>query len=201
MSVSMRTDPLQQLRAAAAKDPKAAVKEAAKQFESLFMQELMKSMRQATMSSGLLDNEGTQLGTEMLDTQFASKMTGLKGGLSEAIARQLERQMGLVDDSKKTRPLVNTVVQRTPLRPPVSAQEFVALHSEAARKAEGASGIPASFMVAQAAHETGWGRKNIRMSRRGISAGPFALDQMALISDRHSGGGANQQARNAAVRT
>ncbi len=159
----LNADPLAALRSAAARDPKAAIKEAAKQFEGLFMQELMKSMRQATMSSGMLDNEGTQLGTEMLDSQFAAKMTGLKGGLSEAIARQLERQMGSVDDSKKTRPLVNTVVQRTPLRPPVSAQEFVALHSEAARKAEGASGIPASFMVAQAAHETGWGRKNIRM--------------------------------------
>jgi flagellar protein FlgJ len=160
---SLQTDPLAALRSTAARDPKAAIKEAARQFEGLFMQELMKSMRQATMSSGMLDNEGTQLGTEMLDTQFAAKMTGLKGGLSEAIARQLERQMGLADDSRKTRPLVNTVVQRTPLRPPASAQEFVALHTEAARKAEGASGIPASFMVAQAAHETGWGRKNIRM--------------------------------------
>jgi flagellar protein FlgJ len=30
----------------------------------------------------------------MLDTQFAGKMTGLPGGLSAAIARQLERQMG-----------------------------------------------------------------------------------------------------------
>ena len=145
---SLQTDSLAALRSTAARDPKAAIKEAAKQFEGLFMQELMKSMRQATMSSGMLDNEGTQLGTEMLDSQFAAKMTGLKGGLSEAIARQLERQMGSVDDSKKTRPLVNTVVQRTPLRPPVSAQEFVALHGEAARKAEGASGIPASFMVA-----------------------------------------------------
>jgi flagellar protein FlgJ len=160
---SLQTDTLAALRSTAARDPKAAIKEAARQFEGLFMQELMKSMRQATMSSGMLDNEGTQLGTEMLDTQFAAKMTGLKGGLSEAIARQLERQMGLADDSRKTSPLVNTVVQRTPLRPPASAQEFVALHTEAARKAEVASGIPASFMVAQAAHETGWGRKNIRM--------------------------------------
>ena len=48
------------LRSAAARDPKAAIKEAAKQFEALFMQELMKSMRQATMASGMLDNEGTQ---------------------------------------------------------------------------------------------------------------------------------------------
>src|SRR5512134_1233373 len=81
------------LRSSAAKDPKAAIKEAAKQFEALFMQQLMKSMRDASMASGLLDNETSKLGTEMLDTQFATKMTGLPGGLSEIIARQLERQM------------------------------------------------------------------------------------------------------------
>ena len=31
------------------------------------MQQLMKSMREATLSSGMLENSGTQLGTEMLD--------------------------------------------------------------------------------------------------------------------------------------
>ena len=82
------------LRSAAARDPKAAIRETAKQFEALFMQQLMKSMREATMSSGMLDNSGTQLGTEMLDTQYANKMSGLPGGLAAAIARQLERQMG-----------------------------------------------------------------------------------------------------------
>ena len=82
------------LRSAAARDPKSAIKEVAKQFEALFMQQLMKSMREATMSSGMLDNSGTQLGTEMLDTQYATKLTGLPGGLADAIARQLERQMG-----------------------------------------------------------------------------------------------------------
>jgi peptidoglycan hydrolase FlgJ len=174
-SISLHTDPLATLRNAAARDPKAAIKEAAKQFEGLFMQELMKSMRQATMSSGMLDNEGTQLGTEMLDTQFAAKMTGLKGGLSDAIARQLERQMGLAEESRKASPQINTVSQRTPLRPPASAQEFVAQHTEAAKKAEGASGIPASFMVAQAAHETGWGKKAIRMADGSNSFNLFGI--------------------------
>ena len=172
---SLQTDSLAALRNTAARDPKAAIKEAAKQFEGLFMQELMKSMRQATMSSGMLDNEGTQLGTEMLDTQFAAKMTGLKGGLSEAIARQLERQMGVVAENKPAAPPINSLVQRTPLRPPASAQEFVALHSEAAKNAEGASGIPASFMVAQAAHETGWGKKAIRMADGSNSFNLFGI--------------------------
>jgi flagellar protein FlgJ len=85
---------IQALRSAAARDPKAAIRETAKQFEALFMQQLMKSMREATMSSGMLDNSGTKLGTEMLDSQYAAKMSGLPGGLAAAIARQLERQLG-----------------------------------------------------------------------------------------------------------
>jgi peptidoglycan hydrolase FlgJ len=178
-SVSLGNDPLRNLRATAARDPKAAIKEAAKQFEALFMQELMKSMRQATMSSGMLDNEGTQLGTEMLDTQLAGKMTGLKGGLSDAIARQLERQMGLAAPAAGTgspaAPAVNRVSQTTPLRQPASAAEFVARHTDAARKAEAATGIPASFMVAQAAHETGWGRKDIRMADGSTSFNLFGI--------------------------
>jgi flagellar protein FlgJ len=171
----MRVDALSQLRAAAAQDPKAAIKEAARQFEALFMQELMKSMRQATLSSGLLDNGGTQLGTEMLDTEFAAKMSGMKGGLSDAIVRQLERQMGVATEAAKASPALNTVSQTTPLRKPASAGEFVARHTEAAQRAEQASGIPAAFMLAQAAHETGWGRKTIRMADGSESFNLFGI--------------------------
>ena len=87
------------LRARAASDPKASIRETAKAFETLFMQEVMKSMRAASLSTGMLDNEGSQLGTELLDQQFASRMAGLPGGLSDMIARQLERQLGLSSPS------------------------------------------------------------------------------------------------------
>ena len=63
---------LDALRHGAAKDPKAAAQEAARAFESLFMNELLKSMRAATESAGLMDNAVTQLGTELLDAQLAS---------------------------------------------------------------------------------------------------------------------------------
>ena len=151
------------LRAAAARDPKASIKETARQFESLFMQEVMKSMRASTLSSGMLENSATQLGTEMLDTQFAGKMTGLPGGLADAIARQLQRQMGQADKTDKAE--VAKTLQPLPalakknIAPHV--QSFIQKHDGAAKAAEAASGIPASFMIAQAAHESGWGRREI----------------------------------------
>lgn len=85
---------LNALKAKATKDPNAAVKGAAKQLETLFMQELMKTMRASTLNSGMLENNGTQMGTEMLDTEFAGRMSGLPHGLSAAIERQLSRQVG-----------------------------------------------------------------------------------------------------------
>jgi flagellar protein FlgJ len=155
-----------ELRSAAARDPKAAIRETAKQFEALFMQQLMKSMREATMASGMLDNEGTKLGTEMLDSQYALKMTGLPGGLTDAIARQLERQMGAGSTAAPAAsaaggvPLAPTLATATPLSR--KQVDFVQQHGVAARAAEAQSGIPAAFMIGQAAHESGWGRQEIR---------------------------------------
>ena len=152
------------LRAAAARDPKAAIKETAKQFEALFMQQLMKSMREATISSGMLDNEGTKLGTEMLDSQYANKMTGLPGGLAAAIARQLERQMGVGASAALAAPAAaGAPVAKTSDATLSQKQfEFVQSVQASAQSASAQTGIPATFMVAQAAHESGWGRREIR---------------------------------------
>ncbi len=169
------------LRSAAARDPKAAIRETAKQFEALFMQQLMKSMREATMSSGMLDNSGTQLGTEMLDTQYANKMSGLPGGLAAAIARQLERQLGSGAAAALAAPAAAGAagaatgaaaasLDATPLS---SRQiDFIRTHQDAARAAESVSGIPAAFMVAQAAHESGWGQREIRNADGTLVAQP-----------------------------
>ncbi|MCE4554816.1 flagellar assembly peptidoglycan hydrolase FlgJ [Roseateles cellulosilyticus] len=158
---------LDQLKAQASRDPKGSVRETAKQFESLFMQEVMKSMRASTLSSGMLDNNATQLGTEMLDTQFAGKLTGLPGGLSDAITRQLQRQMGVQDLSPENikKNSQTTLAQALPALAtkgiPNHVQGFIQKHDAAARAASAATGIPASFMVAQAAHESGWGKREI----------------------------------------
>jgi flagellar protein FlgJ len=93
--LSMDLRSLDRLKGTSGTNPRAAVRETAKQLESLFMGELMKSMRASTMSSGMFDNSGTEMATGMLDTQFAGQMSGRPGGLADAIAKQLERQMGL----------------------------------------------------------------------------------------------------------
>ncbi len=82
------------LKARAGQNTPESIQEAAKHFESLFMRELIKSMREATMKSGLLDSPGGDLGADLLDQQFAVQMSGQPGGLSELIAKQLLRQMG-----------------------------------------------------------------------------------------------------------
>lgn len=158
---------LDALKAQASRDPKASIRETAKQFETLFMQEVMKSMRASTLASGMLDNSATQLGTEMLDTQFAGKMSGLPGGLSEAIQRQLQRQMGIQDLSPESvkKASQTTLAQALPALAtkgiPNHVQGFIQKHDASARAASAATGIPASFMVAQAAHESGWGKREI----------------------------------------
>ncbi|MBL8306363.1 MAG: flagellar assembly peptidoglycan hydrolase FlgJ [Rubrivivax sp.] len=161
------TASLQVLRSRAASDPKGAVREAAKQFETLFMNELVKSMR-ATTLKGEDEGAGMALSTDMLDQQFASKLSGLPGGLSEAIMKQLERQMGLAPGpipyagsaNNTAAPLAGTpLATRLPQK---GAAGFVQQHTAAAQAAEASTGIPANFMISQAALETGWGRHEIR---------------------------------------
>ena len=176
---------LENLRIKAQQDPKSAVREAAKQFETMFTQQLLKQMRDSTMNADMMDNEGTKMGTEMLDSQWASKIAGQPGGLSDVIARQLERQMGITQ-GVTAKPSTANPTPVDPLHPdaPVAlpqkaAANFIQAHTDAAAAAEKATGIPAKFMIAQAAHETGWGRKEIKNADGttsynlfGIKAGP-----------------------------
>ena len=140
------------------KDP-AAIAQAAKEFESLFMRELIKSMRQATMRSGLLDSQAGDMGADLLDQQLAQSMSGRPGGLSEIIARQLSKQVQSAEKPlaayTPTQDLgVKTVVPK--------AADFVSQHQQAAAKVSQASGIPAPFMLGQAGLESGWGKHEIR---------------------------------------
>ena len=174
-----------------------AAREAAKQLESLFMHEMIKSMRQATMKSGLLDNESSKLADSMMDQQLSVSMSGLPGGLTDAITSQIARSMGLdpeaaglnasaaVEGTERNFSIPSTVsfAGRSARYPglsgtsplggatafldayapsPKGRDNFVQSHNAAAQRVARESGIPASYMLGQAGHETGWGKSEIR---------------------------------------
>ncbi len=171
---------LNNLNSLAGRDSKAAIKETAKQFEALFMKELLKSMREATMKSGLMDNEASNLGTELLDQQFATQMTGIPGGLSQMIERQLSQQIspaGSGGDAKlsgKAAGLENAPTAVATKASPRQTQ-FVSQHKGAAEQVSRETGIPASYMIGQAAHETGWGRSEIKNTDGSTSFNLFGI--------------------------
>jgi flagellar protein FlgJ len=176
------------LKLEAGKNTPESIKETAKQFESLFMKELLKSMREATMKSGMLDNPGSDLGTDLLDQQFAVQMSGQPGGLSDLIAQQLTRQMnpspdGTVkpanpqpaDPARNVGPVNNPAAGKTGKAPTAGQVAFVNKLSDAASKVEKTSGIPASFMLGQAGHETAWGQHEIKMKGGAPSFNLFGI--------------------------
>jgi flagellar protein FlgJ len=159
------------------------------------MRELMKSMREATMKSGMLDNPGSDLGTDLLDQQFAVQMSGQPGGLADSIALQLTRQMagtvkdaspatttqgavtGIAGKQAKAATQGSTVppVARAPRAPTESQANFVKQHSEVASAIEKKTGIPAGFMLGQAGHETGWGKHEIKLKGGAPSCNLFGI--------------------------
>jgi len=187
---------LSALKLEAGTNSQTAIKETAKQFESLFMRELIKSMREATVKSGMLDSPGGDLGTDLLDQQFAVQMSGQPGGLSDIIALQLTRQMGgqtggqTGGQKKDATPVsaspttqVVTAVEKRGIAPPArtskapteSQTQFVQKHAQVAKEVEKTSGIPAGFMLGQAGHETGWGRHEIKVKGGAPSHNLFGI--------------------------
>lgn len=81
----------QDLRAEFQKDPQQGLKAAAQQFETLFLQMVLKSMRDATPQDGLLDSDSSRFYTGLLDQQMAQNMatTGKGVGFAQLIEQQL----------------------------------------------------------------------------------------------------------------
>jgi flagellar protein FlgJ len=184
------------LKLQAGQSTPASIKEAAKQFESLFMRELIKSMRDATMKSGMLDSAQGDLGADLMDQQLAVQMSGRPGGLADAIARQLSQQSGVaVAPTKPAVPAATTTPLGAVTTPApgaaasVSQSGFVQRMGAVAAKVEQSSGIPAAFMIGQAGHESAWGQHEIRMpdgsqsfNLFGIKAGPGWTGKVAQVT-------------------
>jgi flagellar protein FlgJ len=186
-----------------------ATRGAAQQFEALFINQMMKSMRDATPSEGLNDNQQTRMFTSMLDQQLSQNMSRRGMGLADVLVRQLSAQsdakalaiggaIGAAGTNGAASMLDIPMLPRQPgpltrlesavqtngvsasgrtQAPHVRAfQEKLGAH---AAEAEAVTGVPAKFMLGQAALETGWGKRMIRNADGsnannlfGIKAGP-----------------------------
>lgn len=78
------------LRAEATKNPNAALEDVAQQFESLFLQQMLKSMRDATVKGDLMNSETMETYQSMADQQMALQLSR-EGGVG--LARMMVEQM------------------------------------------------------------------------------------------------------------
>ncbi|MQA40010.1 flagellar assembly peptidoglycan hydrolase FlgJ [Rugamonas aquatica] len=184
-----------------------ALKTAATQFEAMFVNMMMKSMREATPQDGMMDSQQTKMFTTMLDQQTSQNIAKKGIGLSDMLIRQLSKNAdkqalaigneagdsssganggsfgGLASlmDAKLQRAIAaaggagaanaagsvddNSAVPATSANkgsqaPHVrSFQDKLSAHAEEASRA---TGIPAKFMLGQAALESGWGKREIK---------------------------------------
>lgn len=99
---ALAVDPkaLGDLRARAAKDPQGALKDAAREFETLFLDMMMKSMRTAAAGKSMLDSEGTRMFTGLLDHEFSRKLADQGGlGLADMLLKQLSKLSPVAPDA------------------------------------------------------------------------------------------------------
>ena len=172
-SLAADTQGLAELRRAAKDNSPEAIKTVAKQFEAVFMNMMLKSMREATPQNGMFDNEQSRLYTSMLDQQLSQNMASRGIGLADVLARQLSSFGGpAIPPSGMTVPAkVDTVSKEAAglsglTNPgnqpqPAHVQAFQNRLQAHAEEASRTTGIPARFMLGQAALESGWGRKEI----------------------------------------
>jgi len=202
-SLAVDANSLNSLKSSAAAQSPESLKGAAKQFEALFLNMMMKSMRDATPQDGLFDNQQTKMFTSMLDQQLSQNMAQRGVGLADMLVRQLShslnKQLPTDDEASSSSlpldiPLANSLSDLDKARlvqgianstddasqgggkrnkggqqRPAHIEAFQSRLQADAEAASQVTGIPAKFMLAQAALETGWGKKEIR-ARDGSSA-------------------------------
>ncbi|AHY12855.1 MULTISPECIES: flagellar assembly peptidoglycan hydrolase FlgJ [Citrobacter] len=176
---------LNELKAKAGQDPAANIRPVARQVEGMFVQMMLKSMREALPKDGVFSSDSTRLYTSMYDQQIAQQMTAGKGlGLAEMMVKQMTQgQVQPADDAPQVpmkfpletvtsyqnqalTQLVRKAIPRTTESndEPLSgdSKDFLAQLSLPAKLASQQSGVPHHLILAQAALESGWGQRQIR---------------------------------------
>jgi flagellar protein FlgJ len=176
-------------------DQAGSAEQVARQFESLFVQMMVKQMRQTSFGNGLFESKQSEFVRDMYDQQLSVHLSEQRG---LGMAKLLRDQLG-VEASVKAGPntslegywgnptalagaKASTVVKsETPApenRPSVnmdSPASFVKALWSAADQAAQALGLPTEALLAQAALETGWGERVMRASNGQSSHNLFGI--------------------------
>ena len=89
--LAIDTKSIDDLHLMAKQKPDEALQKVAQQFEALFVNMLLKSMREATPKDGLFDSQQTQFFTQMHDQQLAQKISTKGIGIADMMVQQLSR--------------------------------------------------------------------------------------------------------------
>jgi peptidoglycan hydrolase FlgJ len=212
------------LRQAANENSPEALRGSAKQFEALFINMMLKSMRQATESTTGDSGHETQIYTSMFDQQISQMMAERGGiGLADMMLRQLQNKDFSVSGtagaeaavlmptlSNGNQPnMAGTADSAEGMAYPVTpshTDESVVTHfrqtlQEHATDAARLTGLPVSFILGQAALESGWGRRQIKTDGGlpsynlfGIKAGSDWKGAVAeVVTTEYSNGVANKK--------
>ncbi len=178
VSPSVYTDfqGLAALRRRAQDDSPEALRAVAREFEAIFMQMMLKSMREASLGEGIFDNEQSSFYQEMFDKQIAIHLARRQGlGLADVLVRQLrpgQTPAPAGGEASPPAPAARGAAFSSP-------EAFVRGLQDPAREAAARLGVAPRVLLAQAALETGWGQRILRgpdgassHNLFGIKAGP-----------------------------
>ena len=163
------------LRAAAKQNDPAALKQAAQQFEALFTQMMLKSMRDALPGDSTLGSQG-DFYTSLYDQQLSTTLASGKGmGLADLLVKQLAQSSNAPDAASASMNSASSIAAYSKTArageagesseagnaewTPGDADSFLDAIRPHAEKAAQALGVPARAIMAQAVLETGWGRR------------------------------------------
>jgi flagellar protein FlgJ len=195
---------LTELKAGARKQSPQARKEVARQFEAMFIQIMLKSMRDAGSLGESGDSEQVRFYQQMFDQQVALDLANNKGiGLAKVFEQQLGGEPQSTDSgdlSLLTRkpfavqkvvsqPETNTSIDEVPALQwsPESPKAFIQDLWPVAQKVAAKLGVSPEVLIAQAALETGWGKKmpdglqGSSMNLFGIKADPAWKGQKVSV--------------------
>lgn len=161
-----------ELRRGADNNDPAVLREVAGQFEALFIQTMMKNMRDTSFGDSIFGQSSQHdMYQEMMDKQLAVEMAGGRGiGLKEILIRQLggDLQNSNTDEVKPMNQSYEVVDAPIWAKPDEFVRDIWPHAKTAARKLR----VSPEGLLAQAALETGWGR---HVMRRRDGASSFNL--------------------------